>query len=375
MGEHGADWGTVLRLSAVLVGLTLLVGPSVKVRGDDRAQRAGSDRVHRVTSTWVPYWSTGTAYRTVLRHADLFDYVSPFWYRTRGVSQIEPRPGAGDPRIVAGLRAKGIAVVPTVTLGLNTARWVAAMEPEAARRAHVSTLLRLADRYDGLDLDYETFTKTRDVRVGRLVLRTFTDVVRDLCTRLHARGKRCTVTVMARTRHAPVKFRGPNAAWVYDYPALLRVVDTMRVMAYHQHGPGGRPGPIAGTPWVRRIVQYAVAAADEANVPRSRIEIAVPAYGFDWPLPRGRGISRTSTQAEARRVKAGAARTWDPVAEEYSFRYVERGVRRVVHYADARSTRAKLAVVQRAGARYALWCPVGEDPAVWGSAFRPASTW
>ncbi|GAA3398732.1 glycosyl hydrolase family 18 protein [Cryptosporangium minutisporangium] len=375
--RHVALGSAARRLSAALVGLTLLLVPGADTtREEDAARSAASgERVQRTMGTWIPYWSTQTAYRTVLRNADLFEYASPFWYQTRGVTTIRARRGAGNADLVAGLRRKGLAVLPTVTLGLTTAQWVTAMGPDANRRAHVSTLMRLASRYDGLDLDYESFTKTSDARVANQVRFTFTAIARDLCTRLHAQNKRCTITVMARTRPAPVKFRGPNAAWVYDYPTLLEFADKLRVMAYHEHGAGSRPGPIAGTEWVRRVVRFATDAADQVGAPRSRVEIALPAYGFDWPLPRGRGKSRTTAQMEALRVRVDAPRRWDPVAEEYSFRYVHRGVQRIVHYPEARSTRHKLDVIRQAGARYGLWCPVGEDPAVWEEAFRPASTW
>ncbi|SHN47567.1 glycosyl hydrolase family 18 protein [Cryptosporangium aurantiacum] len=363
-----------VRLLAVVLGVAILLGPELRPKvGPEIVQ--GDERVRRTMGAWLPYWNTQAAYRTVLRNADLFEYASPFWYQTRGVTTIRPRRGAGNGDVVSGLRREGLAVLPTVTLGLNTTQWVTAMRPAANRRAHVSTLMRLASRYDGLDLDYESFTKTSDARVANQVRFTFTDIARDLCTRLHAVKKRCTITVMARTRPAPAKFRGPYAAWVYDYPTLLEFTDRLRVMAYHEHGAGSRPGPIAGTTWVRRVVRYATEAADRVGAPRSRVEIALPAYGFDWPLPRGRGKSRTTAQMEALRTRLGAERTWDPVAEEYSFRYVQNGVERVAWYPEARSTQHKLDVIQQAGARYGLWYPGGEDPAVWDDAFRPASTW
>jgi spore germination protein YaaH len=324
--------------------------------------------------TWIPYWSTQTAYSSVLRNADLIEYASPFWYQATGATGLRGRPGAGNGQVVAGLRAAGIKVLPSVTLGMNGTKWAALMAKQANRTAHVNMLVRLTSRYDGLDLDYETFIRVANAAQARTVRDTFTAVVSALCARLHQLGKRCTITVMARTADAKRTWRGPNAAWVYDYPALLDVVDRLRIMAYHEHGAGSSPGPITSTGWVTRIARYAASSADDVGVPRSRIEIALPAYGFDWPA-KGRGISRTSASMEKLRAAVHAPRRWDATAEEPTFTYVKAGVKHSVHYPNAVSTQRKLSAIRSFGVRYGLWCPVGEDPAVWSEAFRPASTW
>jgi spore germination protein YaaH len=317
----------------------------------------------------------------VVRNADLFEYASPFWYRATDVTSIDAHSGAGNAALVDGLQHNGIKVVPSVALGLNTVQWVKAMTSQANREAHVSALVKLAVEhgYDGVDLDYESFIKVTGAAQARTVRDTFTAVASSLCARLHAIGKRCTITVMARTGAAPAREPGRYAIWVFDYRALLGVADRLRVMAYHEHGPGGRPGPIASTGWVSRISRYAASTADAAGVPRSRVEIALPAYGFDWTLgggvTGGRTVSRTSARMEEVRVAVKAPRTWDARAEEHTFRYALAGKQHVAYYPDADSTRRKLTVIRHYGLRYGLWCPYGEDPAVWSGAFRPASTW
>jgi spore germination protein len=371
-----------MRLGLVVVGASLALllttpgdapPPREQVTGE---AQVGEGTVHRTMGTWIPYWGTKTAYDTVVRNADLFEYASPFWYRASGVTSIDAHVGAGNSALVKGLQANGIKVLPSVTLGLRGPRWAALMASQAHRNAHVDALVELAVRhhYDGIDLDYESFTEVATAAQARTVRDTFTAVAAGLCARLHAIGKRCTITVMARTGDAPARWRGRYAVWVFDYPALLNVADRLRVMAYHEHGAGDRPGPIASTGWVTRIARYAARSADAVGAPRSRIEIALPAYGFDWTIG-GRTTSRTSARMEKLRAAVHATRTWDPDAQEYTFDYQQVGKRHVVYYANAVSTARKLTVIRRYGERYGLWCPYGEDPAVWTEAFRPASTW
>ena len=367
-----------LALVIAAAGVVVLLGAGALVlRWPEKpvvvAGRAGT--VHRTMATWIPYWGTRNAYATVLRNADLFEYASPFWYRASGLTTIQAHRGAGDAALVAGLHRKGVLVVPTVTLGLTAARWSAAMISQANRAAHVAALVRLAvaHRYDGIDLDYESFARVASAAQARTVRDTFSAVAAGLCARLHALGKRCTITVMARTADVPTTWRGRYAVWIYDYRSLLGTADRLRVMAYDQHSSGGAPGPIAATGWVAAITRYAASKADAVGVPRSRVEIALPSYGYDWA--GSNGVSRTSAGMEELRRSVGATRRWDKIAEEWTFVYTKSHVRHVVYYPDATSTRRKLAVVRAAHERYGLWLPLGADPAVWSDAFRPASTW
>ena len=99
---------------------------------------------------------------------------------------------------------------------------------------------------------------------------------------------------------------------------------------------------------VRRVVEYAV-----SRIPREKLLLGIPNYGYDWPLPfqRGETVARTVGNVEAVRLAAetGAEIFFDEVAQAPYFHYRRDGVSHVVWFEDPRSIRAKLQVVSDYG--------------------------
>ncbi|MGW1075889.1 glycosyl hydrolase family 18 protein [Streptomyces sp. NPDC002537] len=326
----------------------------------------------RSVSAWMPYWEPG-AYRDALAHADQLHTVSPFWYEATAADRVEAHPGAGDRAVIDGLHEAGIAVVPTVTETLDATAMAGLTDDPKARATHVDTLLRLATGlpYDGLDLDYERMNETattpdlvRRVRTG------FTTLVGEVCARLHALRKQCTAAVFPRSA-TPAHDEGP----VYDYARLGRSLDRLRIMGYNLHNALDEPGPLSSPDWYDEILRYAT-----ARVPADRIEMGVPAYGWDHRTgDPARATHRTAREAEALRRRVGAPYALDPGSATPHFSYTEEdGTRREVWYQDARGTAAHLSVLHRHGVEgVALWALDFEDPGLWpvlGGAPPPTGT-
>jgi spore germination protein YaaH len=191
----------------------------------------------------------------------------------------------------------------------------------------------------------------------------------DLRSALHALDKQCVITVMPRTTDSEVYWRTRFATWVYDYAAIGGVADRMRIMGYHMHGPNEAAGPISTPAWYQRIASYAVGQA-----PASKIELALPAYGFDWVVGQtGSGVSRTWKAAEALRRAKGSARRYNQTWQEPYFHYWSGGVRHIVIYENARGVPARTAVIQRYGlAGPGLWALNFEDPKTWAALAAPS---
>ena len=66
----------------------------------------------------------------------------------------------------------------------------------------------------------------------------------------------------------------------YDYGGIGSVVDFMFIMAYDWHHAGSVPGPVAPITEVRRTVEFAL-----EMVPRRKIILGVPLYGYGWIIP------------------------------------------------------------------------------------------
>lgn len=99
---------------------------------------------------------------------------------------------------------------------------------------------------------------------------------------------------------------------------------------------------------VRRVVEYAV-----TEIPPQKIKLGIPNYGYDWPLPYERGVTRARTigniEAVQIAIEHGVNIQFDEVAQSPFFRYTEEGIEHEVWFEDARSIRAKFGLIQEFG--------------------------
>lgn len=101
---------------------------------------------------------------------------------------------------------------------------------------------------------------------------------------------------------------------------------------------------------VRRVVEYAL-----TQIPAEKIDLGIPNYGYDWPLPFERGVTKAATinnvQAVRIAVEHGAEIQFDMVAESPFFTYVEDGVKHEVWFEDVRSLQGKFRLIKEYGLR------------------------
>ncbi|MFF3274212.1 glycosyl hydrolase family 18 protein [Streptomyces chrestomyceticus] len=349
-----ARLGLVFLLTAAGVAAALTPGAAAQDRTDAPALAAAQPA--RTASAWLPYWDdTKAAYRDALQHAAQLHTVSPFWYRATSTTHIKSQPGAGDKQIIAGLHQAGIKVVPTVNESMDATAMAALLHDRTRRGAHIAALLRLvASRaYDGVDLDYETMATTGSARTRERVRTGYALFADELCARLHAKGKSCVITVMARTG---------TSGKAYDYVRLGKAADRVRIMGYDLHWAEGSPGPLSSLAWYEEFLRYAT-----RTVPRDKLEVAFPGYGWDWTQGvKARAKHLTWKEAEALRRRKGVAYRFDTKSGTPHFTY--RAGRAVHHvwYQDARGVAAHLPVLRKYGVRNTgLWALGFEDPRFW----------
>lgn len=99
---------------------------------------------------------------------------------------------------------------------------------------------------------------------------------------------------------------------------------------------------------VRRVVEYAV-----TEIPPQKIKLGIPNYGYDWPLPYERGVTRARTigniEAVQIAIEHGVDIQFDDVVQSPFFRYTEEGIEHEVWFEDVRSIRAKFGLIQEFG--------------------------
>ncbi len=135
----------------------------------------------------------------------------------------------------------------------------------------------------------------------------------------------------------------------HDYRALGQAANQLLLMTYEWGYTYGPPMAVAPLPNVRRVVEYAL-----QEIPAQKLWLGVPNYGYDWPLPFVQGESRATSISNQYAVQLalryGVAIQYDTTAQSPWFRYVdEQGRTHEVWFEDARSIRAKLALVPQYG--------------------------
>ncbi len=131
----------------------------------------------------------------------------------------------------------------------------------------------------------------------------------------------------------------------HDFDGIGKVSDGVLIMTYEWGYKYSSPRAVAPVYWVRSVLNYAVTA-----IPRDKIYMGIPNYGYDWPLPFVEGQtsaqSISNTEAVSLAARYGAEILYDERSQAPYFHYTaENGVRHEVWFEDARSMQAKFALV------------------------------
>lgn len=133
-----------------------------------------------------------------------------------------------------------------------------------------------------------------------------------------------------------------------DYRLLGEAANSVMLMTYEWGYSQGPPMAVAPIHMVRRVVEYAV-----TEIPREKISLGIPNYGYDWPLPYERGVTRARTinnrEAVQIAIDYGVNIRFDETAQSPYFRYWQYGIQHEVWFEDVRSIKAKFNLIQEYG--------------------------
>jgi spore germination protein YaaH len=383
------DRGRVKRLLILTsVAAVLVAGLIVYARARSEPwKRSGPPAT---VSGWAPYWQTDSAYASFAAHPNLFSDLSLFAYEATAADVVVPYAGlrADAPEhFRAAARAAGVKLTASIVDGTAPHEMAGILATPARRDKHVQTIVEFAVKndFDGIDLDYENFAFNDGKQTWDVTRPNWVAFVQSLAAGLHRVNRTLTVS-------APPPVDYP----VYDYEAIGKVVDTIRIMAYDYST--ATAGPIAPIDWVRGVVDAAKKLVDPA-----KLVLGVPVYGYDWPAavvgtcpggdagkPSRRNVSGKTAAALAQ--SKGVTPQWNETYGEMTFRYDEQlvgtdqfgsgvscTVHHVVWYADARAVHDRTYIAERHDlAGVSLWSLGSEDPVAWdgiGAALADLEVW
>ncbi|MGI6498738.1 MAG: glycosyl hydrolase family 18 protein [Oscillospiraceae bacterium] len=152
----------------------------------------------------------------------------------------------------------------------------------------------------------------------------------------------------------------------HDYSALGQAADAVLLMTYEWGYTYGPPMAVAPLPSVRRVVEYAL-----TRIPREKLILGIPNYGYDWPLPFVRGETKAQSISNVRAVELAfannAAISFDETAQAPHFFYrAPDGTEHEVWFEDVRSMLAKYDLIKEYGLMGAgYWNLMRPFPANW----------
>jgi len=165
------------------------------------------------------------------------------------------------------------------------------------------------------------------------------------------------------TALAPKTSAGQVGAWygAHDYRAHGEIVDFVILMTYEWGWSGGPPMPVAPIDQVRAVLNFAVSV-----IPRKKIMMGMPLYGYDWTLPympHGAYAARVSPQdTYTIAYRRGAVVKYDYRSESPYINYTdERGVQHIIWFEDARSVQAKFRMASEYGLRGVSYWELGSS--------------
>lgn len=136
----------------------------------------------------------------------------------------------------------------------------------------------------------------------------------------------------------------------HNYKALGEAADRAFLMTYEWGYTYGPPMAVAPLDRVRRVIDYAV-----SEIPREKLLLGTPNYGYDWSLPYIRGKSRaeslSNTEAVEKARRRGADIMFDETAQAPYYNYYDRpatfddAVRHEVWFENAQSVDSTLHTV------------------------------
>lgn len=345
---------------SALAALALTFPPRPASAQAAPAQRASGERVFY-------YVDRESSWDSFVAHADQIDILGPQTYSVDSLGIVF---GDVDREVMTLAKQHGVKVMPlVVNESFNQTELHKLLTDSTARTRAITALVELCRRngYWGIQFDVENVSIADRDR--------YTVFYTAASKALHAAGYTISIAIVPRDGDlagATAYNRWIFDSWRggYDLAALGRASDFVSWMSYDQHTRRTPPGPVAGLPWMRDGVEYAL-----RFIPSSKLSVGTPLYGDAWSvqadpsMPLRAGVVGTGvTYAWGVHLieRSGGTIQWDDVQKSSFGVAPVGGVNTWVFLSDARSFAAQTALIPQYRLRgFSAWVLGQEDPRIW----------
>lgn len=223
-------------------------------------------------------------------------------------------------------RAKGKGIKVYLTFkSFNSTNIDSLAKSDAAQKSFIANALYLVNskNLDGINIDFEYIgIPSNEVRDG------FTRFITNLNTELKRQIPKASLSV-------DTYLVSGSENGLFNISQLEPNVDAFVIMGYDMHTPLGDPGPVSAMGGGTNIIGYVQNYLEKVD--SSKLILAVPYYGYDWPTNPEAASVKTLPYAEIAEISKNTTLSWDETSQTPFYTYKEDGVSRIVHFDNVRS--------------------------------------
>lgn len=309
-----------------------------KVKSGDRLVRETPDRQQQIeTLGFLEPTDPKKAAKDIREVGDHLTYVSFFSYQVKPDGGLIP---LKDESTLNVARKQGTVPMLVIT---NFAE--GNFQPDIAHRIFtdstakkrlIQNVIRVMKQkgYSALNIDFEHI-REQDRQLYHAFLETILPAVKK-------------EGFAVSTALAPKTSDQQTGPWhgAHDYAFHGKVADFVILMTYEWGWTGGPPMAVSPLPQVRKVLDYAV-----SKIPREKIMLGAPLYGYDWILPYRKGgppAKRLAPQeaADLARKRGAEIRYNNRDQAPYFFYQDQEGKKHVVWFENAQSAQARFNLVK-----------------------------
>lgn len=222
-------------------------------------------------TAWIPNWAFQSGIESLKENPRQFYSISPVLYNVNTDGTLENLNPSKLDELVKICDDNNIKIIPSIAL-FNWEILTDVLNDETAYKTHIDEIIAevVENDYDGIDLDYESIIiEDKDLFLG---------MVEELSTKLHARNKKLSVTVVAKWGDDIIYPSLPQTRAVQDWEIIAEHADEVRIMTYdYTYFASPNPGPIAPMYWMLSVYSYAL-----EKIPKEKIWMGIHLYSYVW---------------------------------------------------------------------------------------------
>jgi len=307
-----------------------------------------------ITGAYIDTDITGNRSKEVLTNVgEYLSTVQAFSYQVNSEGVLKPL--GYEEEVLSGAKetnTRPIMVLTNIQDGRFSTEAATAIltNPELSEKVLNEIIAIMKEKgYKGLDVDFEYLGAQNRLPYNEFLLKAKSKLDAEGFTLSTALAPKLTVD------QPGVLYEG------HDYSFHGKTVDYIFLMTYEWGYVAGPPRAVAPINEVKKVMDFAI-----SQVPKEKLMMGIPLYGYDWTLPFVQGESRaraiSSQQAIELAAKYGVNIQYDEEAQSPYFRYRdEEGRQHEVWFEDARSIQAKFDLVKSLGIRGFFYWVLGRD--------------